>query len=314
MKTNKEVTRSTIEKADIAVSDLTGSGGFLQPKNAAKFIQLSIRKRKLLGMIVVAPIASPTAIIDKIRFNDQILQPGIEGEALPLSLRSKPNLSKVNWDAKKFMAHVNVPIEVLEDNIEGAGMKNTLMKKATEAVGRDQEKVAIQGDTTSSTPLLAVLDGFLAQLATTVDANGTRLTRTFLQQLLRAMPKEELEERNQLKFFTSINAEGDYREFLASRATGLGDIHTNDHKPVYYSGVEIVPIPMFPETLGVGSDETNVILSHPKNMQVGIWRKIKVKTAEDIEADVFKMVFTLRMDAVFTESTFSLKCTEITND
>lgn len=305
--------RSLLRKADLALGDLTTDGGFLQPAQAKKFIEIATRKQKLSGMITVSPIASPTALMEKVRFNDQVLQPGVSGEALAVAQRSKPNLSKVQWDAQLFKAEVRIPTEVLEDNIENGGLKNTLMRLASVAVGRDAEKVAIQGDTASAVPLLAVLDGFL-KLATTnvVNAAGARLDKPICRQMKRAMPKEFIDDKANMRYLTSINAEDDYAEAYSPRATKLGDdVNITDWKSVY-KAIPVEPIPMFPETLGTGND-TNALFGHPKNLNVGMWRKIKVKTREDIEADVFVIVISLRFDAKYVEETAVVKATTILN-
>lgn len=306
--------RTIINKAQIALDDLVNQAGFLQPAQAKKFIELATRKQKLSGMITVVPLASPTQLMEKIRFSGQVLHPGVSGEALGEAQRSKPDLSKDQWDAKLFKAEVRIPTEVLEDNIEGQGLRNTIMRLASEAVGRDSEKVAIQGDTTSLNPLLAQLDGFLKQSTSyAIAGGGARLDKSMLRQMVRALPKEFIDDKANMRFYTSINAEDDYTDSYAPRATQLGDeVQVTAWKPVY-KGIPIEPIPLFPEDWGGGTDETNVLFSHPKNMNLGVWRKIKVKTREDIESDVFIIVMSLRFDVRFTEETATVKTSAVLN-
>lgn len=306
--------RSILRKADIALDDLINEAGYLQPAQAKKFIEIATRKQKLLGMITVVPLASPNQLMEKIRFSGQVLQPGVSGEALPVSRRSKPDLSKDQWNAQLFKAEIRIPAEVLEDNIEGQGLRNTIMRLASEAVGRDSEKVAIQGDTASADPLLAQLDGFLKQSTSyAINGGGARVDKSMLRQMVRALPKEFIDDKANMRFFTSINAEDDYTDSYAPRATMLGDeVQVTAWKPVY-KGIPIEPIPLFPEDWGTGQDETNVLFSHPKNMNLGVWRKIKVKTDEDIRADVFIIVMSLRFDVRYTEETATVKTHTVLN-
>lgn len=306
--------RTILQKADIALGDIITDGGYLQPAQAKKFLQRAIRKAKLSGMITVMTLTSPTQLLENLRFSGQVLQPGTSGQALPVGLRSKPDLGKETWNAQLFRAEIVIPEEVLEDNIEGQGMKNTIMDRSSKAVGRDAEKVAIQGDKTSANNLLAQLDGFVVQANThQVNAAGARLSRDLLKQSLRAMPKEYLDDKSSMRFLTSINAQDDYSDNLAARATALGDIHAvNDEKPKY-KGIVIEDIPMFPEDLGAGSDETVSILTDPKNMYLGVWRKIKIKTDEDISADVFKIVMSLRFDARYAVEDSTVKLHTVLN-
>lgn len=306
--------RTLLKKADLALSDLVSDGGYLQPAQAKKFIELMIRKQKLSGMITVKPLMSPNQLIETIVFSGQVLQPGTSGEALPQALRSKPEFTKKSWDAKLFRAQVNIPAEVLEDNIELGGLRNTIMRLATEGVGRDAEKVMIQGDTTSATPLLAQLNGFLKQVTTnTIDANGSRLDKSLLRQAIRALPKEYIDDKANMRFFTSINAEDDYSDTHAPRATVLGDTVITTQWASVYKGVPVIPVPLFPETLGVSNNETNVLFVHPKNLCQGIWRQIKIRTREDIDADVFVMVVSMRFDAKIIYEPASVKITEVLN-
>ena len=63
----------------------------------------------------------------------------------------------------------------------------------------------------------------------------------------------------------------------------------------------VQPIPLFPENLGAGSDQTVVLLCNPKNIQVGIWRQIRIESAREISEGTLKIVATLRFDAKFAE-------------
>jgi hypothetical protein len=65
--------------------------------------------------------------------------------------------------------------------------------------------------------------------------------------------------------------------------------------------VPVQPIPLFPEDLGVGSDQTAILLCNPKNIHVGIWRNIRVESARDISEGTLKIVATLRFDVKFAE-------------
>ena len=61
------------------------------------------------------------------------------------------------------------------------------------------------------------------------------------------------------------------------------------------------PIPLFPENLGVGGDQTAIVLCNPKNVHVGIWRNIRFESDRDISEGTLKIVATLRFDVKFAE-------------
>jgi len=307
-------TRTILQKADLSLSDLITDGGYLEPAQAKKFLERAIRRAKLSGMITVTTLKSPTQILENLRFAGQVLQPGTSGEALTEAQRSKPDLGKETWNAKLFKAEVRIPDEVLEDNIEGQGLKTTIMNRASEAVGRDAEKVAIQGDTSSTNPLLAQLDGIIVQATShPVSASGARLDADELKKMLRAMPKEYLDDRANLRFLTSINAQDDYHSSLEALTADKGITMITDDGSPKYKGIPVEDIPLFPEDLGVGSDETVTLLTNPKNIYMGVWRRIKVATDMDVSAGVFIIVISLRFDVRYAIEDSVVKLTEVLN-
>lgn len=306
--------RSLLAKADMALSDLINDGGYLQPAQAQQFIRVMIRKAKLSGMIHVTPLDSPTQYVDKLRFAGQVLQPGTPGVALSEAQRSKPDIGNVQWNAKMFKAEVRLNNAVLEQSIERGNLKATIMDAMSEAVGRDAEKVLIQGDTTSADPLLAVIDGILKKATTnTINANNTRVDTDLLDQMLRALPKEFFAESSEMRFFTSINAELDYVRHLASRGTELGDKAQLDGDVAKYHKIPVEDIPMFPETGFPSTDQTNVLLSHPKNIDYGIWKQVRVDTGKDVSAGVLIIVVETWFDVIYIEETAVVKTYGVLN-
>ena len=289
--------KSIIEKADLALSDLL-SGGELLPAQAKKFIRLLIHESVVLKMATVKPMKSKTQSVEKLRFGSRVLRRGQEGTALPLADRSKPDLGKTDLNAKLFKAEVDLTDETLEDNIEQGNLKQTIMETLGDAVARDIDEILVQGDTASADPFLAQFNGMLAAATSNVvDASSALFTKSVMRAMLKAMPTEFSRDKRRLAYLTSTNAELDYRDSLSDRATALGDktlIEAADR--TRYAGIPIVDVPMMPEDLGGGSDETASILADPKNLAVGVWRKFRMETDRDITAGVWKIVVTMRMD------------------
>ena len=61
--------------------------------------------------------------------------------------------------------------------------------------------------------------------------------------MLKSMPSEFLRNKKQMRFFTSVDSEIDYRDLLAERATVVGDKFLEQDAPVAYSGVLVVDVP-----------------------------------------------------------------------
>jgi HK97 family phage major capsid protein len=294
--------RTLLEKADLALADLTAGGGVLLPAQAQKFMRLLIKQSVLMQMATVVPMASPKHQIAKIKFGSRILRRGSEATALPVADRSRPDMSYLELDAQLVKAEVHLSDEVLEDNIERGELRQTILEMIAEAAGRDMEEVIINGDTASADPFLATLDGLLKQATShIVDAGGVTLSKNFLRDLLKSLPNEYLRDKKQMAFLTSVDAELDYRNSLADRATVGGDRFIEEDTPALYSGVPVKPVPLFPENLGAGGNRTVALLCNPKNVHVGIWRQIRLESFRDVSAGVLRVVATMRFDAKFAE-------------
>lgn len=304
--------RSILEKADLALGDLTTDGGVLQPAQAQRFIRILIDKSVVMGMSTVTPMKSPKQLIEKIRFGSRILRAGAEATALPAGDRSKPDLSKVELDAKLFKAEVRLSDEVLEDSIERDQLKNTVMQLMSESIARDMDEVIVQGDTASADNYLAQFDGMLKSATSNVVAGGSvAINKGMFKNMLKTMPSEFLRNKPAMRYLTSVDAKIDYADAVSDRATALGDSALEQDRACQYSGVPIMDVPLFPENLGGGTDETNIILTDPKNINIGIWRRIKIDTDKLVSEGVLLVVATMRFDFKYQEETAVVKATGV---
>jgi len=304
--------RTLLEKADLAIADLTAGGGILLPAQAQKFMRLLIKQSVLMQMATVVPMPAPKYQVSKIKFGSRILRPGKEGIALAQNERSRPDLSFLELDAQLFKAEVFLSDEVLEDNIERGELRQTILEMIAEAAGRDMEEIVINGDKTSADPFLAVLDGVLKQSTShVVDVAGGPLTKNILRDLLKSLPTEYLRDKKSWSFLTSVDADLEYRNTLAERATVGGDKFLEDDTPVLYSGVPVTPVPLFPDNLGAGNNQTVALLCNPKNVHVGIWRQIRLESFRDVSAGVLRIVATLRFDVKFADENGTAKAINI---
>ena len=296
----------------LEMADLTVGGGILKPAQAQKFMRLLIKDSVLLKLATVVPMASPKQQLAKIKFGSRILRPDQEATALAAGERSKPELSNVELDAKLFKAEVRLSDEVLEDSLERGELRQTLMEMIAEAISRDMEEVVVNGDLTSADPFLATMDGVLKQATShVVDAGGAHLDKNLLSDLLKTLPSEHLRDKEAMAFLTSVDADLDYRNSLAERATAVGDKFLEGDTPVLYSGVPLRSIPLFPENLGQNNDQTVVLLCNPKNLHVGIWRQIRIESGREISEGTLKIVATLRFDIKYAEETGVAKAVNI---
>ena len=302
-----------LQKADLALSDITTDGGLLQPAQAQKFMRILIKEAVVMKNATVVPMRSPKQLIEKIRFGSRILRAGSESTALPVADRAKPDLGLVELDAKLFKAEVRLNNEVLEDSIERGQLRQTIMQLMAERIATDMDEIIVQGDTLSSDTTLAVLDGILKEAQSqVVDTAGGTTTKNVFHQMVKQMPSEFLRNKKELRYLTSIQAELDYRDSLAERATVGGDKWIADDVPVMYTGIPIVGVPLFPENIQYsGSNTTAALLTDPKNINVGIWRNIRVETDKLISEGVLLIVATIRFDVKFAHEPAVVKSINI---
>lgn len=301
-----------LQKADLQLSDLVADGGILTDAQAKNFIRHMIDEAVLLPFFRVLGMKSHTYRDEGLYFKNRILRPGTSGQALPLAQRSKPDLTKNTLTAVLVKAQVDLDDETLEDNIEQGTLKSTVMDTMAERVGLDTDELSVNGDTASSDPFLALYDGMLKQTTShIVDAGSTPLTDNILKALLKAIPSPALRNKIKSMFFTSVDAEIDYRHALSQRGDALGVSVHGSSQPVNYGGVKVMAVPTFPEDQGVGNDETSVILCDPKNWTHGIWRKMKMETQRDAPAGVLQIILTMRMIGGWTLEDYTAKATKV---
>lgn len=304
--------KTILEKADLAIADLVSDGGYLETAQSQDFIRHLVDEAVFLNQTRVVPMRSHTQTIEGIRIGTRVLRPGVSAQALSASDRVKPTTNKATLTSVLVKGQIDLDDETLEDNIEQGTLRQTIIALMTEQIALDLDELAIQGDTASADPFLALYDGCLKSTTTNiVDAGITKLTDTHMKSALKTIPSAALRNKNNMKLFTSVDAEIDYRDYKASRGTPLGDMYSEEWKPVQYSGVKVMPVPLFPENLGVGTNETEGILCDPKNWANGIWRRIRIESQRSIEDGVLKIVATLRVAGTWIYEPHTLKIDKI---
>jgi len=304
--------KNLMAKADLEVSDLIADGGYLLADQSKKFIVDAIKQSVVLKMIKVEGIKSHTKMIPKVGLNGRVLRPGTSGVALSAADRAKPVTDEVTLTTKLMKGEIRLNDETLEDQVEGGQFKTTVMNMMTEQVALDLDELTVNGDTTSTDTFLAQFNGLLA-LATShvVNAGTVPLAKSHLKAALKAMPSQYNRNRAQQRFMTSEDGELDYRDYLADRSTALGDKLIQDDSALRYGNRAILPIPVFPDNLGIATDCTNVLLTDPKNAYFGFYRKVKIDTDRDITTGEWIMVATVRCGLQYVEEDAVVKITNV---
>ncbi len=104
---------------------------------------------------------------------------------------------------------------------------------------------------------LAVLDSYLALqdgwlklggVDHVVDADGADISSGIFSELIKEMPDKWKRTRRSMKFFVPSDLEQNYRQTVSSRATAAGDSALSTTQNLTPFGIELMPLPLLPET------------------------------------------------------------------
>lgn len=298
-----------IRKADMVLADLA-TAGKLNPEQTDQFIRTLIDQPTILASCRTVAMSSPQMKINKIGFGSRILQAATEDVAPTTT--SKPDLGQIQLNTSEVIAQVNISYDVIEDNIEGGnvnvplqtgagGLHQTIVDLIAERAALDLEELAINGNTTSSDPYLALSNGFL-QLAT---ANVVNINAAFdknaCKAALKTMPTRYLRNRAALQHFVSVDNETELRDQYASRMTPVGDQNVQGNLPLYVFGSKVTPVALMPGSQGLFTD--------PMNLIFGVQRNIQIEYTKDITKRAFIIVLTARIAFAIEEANAITKYT-----
>lgn len=307
-----------IKRADIALADLTANGGALDAEQANTFIDLILEQPTILKQARQIRMNGPERKINRIGFDSRILRAAIQtGGAnddgsndryVAKADRAKPVTSQIQLNTKEVIAEIRLPYEVLEDNIEGQSLESHIMRLIAERAAVDLEELALAGDTGSGDAYLALQDGWLKRMVPHVVNNASAgVSPDLFTSGLLAMPQKYLRNLAQLKHFVSVANTIKYRQTVAARATGYGDVALTQNNPLYAAGVSVEAAPMLS---AIGSGNTG-FTTFGQNLLFGIQRDISVETDKDIRSREYIIVLTARVAMQIDDVEATVKYTNI---
>lgn len=283
--------------------------GYMLPEQATRFIDMTVDESVLLKMVRIHRTSRPQGEIDKLNLAEPVTEGAAEatdtGNLYPVNSIT----SKVEFTTKKVRSAFDLSKETLEDNIEGAGFRQTILQAFAKRIATDLEMLAIQGDktkyaadTTALGRLLKVLDGWEVQTRSgvhLVDANGAIISKSLFSRALRAMPRKYLIAYNRLRWFASPSIYQDYVDQLTDRQTTLGDTAlTQGNQEIRVFGIPLIRVPLIPENLGDTGNRTFVWLTFPENFIWVIQRAIEVNWFFNARKDSWENTTFTRIDAL----------------
>jgi len=299
-----------VQKADMAMSDFT-SGGVLVRDQRKKFILVNIKGTVVTARVQVRNMSKESEELPKLTtFGSQVLYPATESQAPTYAQRSKPGTDKVTLTSQEIIAAIDYPRYVLKNQVEGPSFKSTLMAYLGQHTRRDIENLIVNGDTTSTNTLLAMFDGMIASATSnTYAAGAAALSTAILDTTTLTMP-EEYDDQDGLVFLTNKTARAAYRKELGARGTQLGDANQISSKSVQYDDSEVIRVPMFPNTLG-GGTETVVLYLDPKQWIFAFHEAIETQTEYNIRERSWTVVLTMRVAQDYEHEPAVVKATGV---
>jgi len=267
----------TIRKAVLTTPELADYG-VKTPQQMSNFIELMRREPNIFRYADVVSMSTKKRVFSKMDITRRFLRPGAEASGLTDSEFGNADYSETELDTVKVIGELPISYEALEDNIAGNNLMRSLRSLIMKRVTEDFGDLVWNGDTTSSDPYLAQLNGILAQISTnSYDFSNNTVTRTNLGSTYKQVPNKYLSRINQFKFYLHNIPIFDYMLSLAGVAADRGiQINESTYNPTPF-GNEMVPSPLI-GTYANGSDTNSQgVFTLPENIKIGIYRPFNIK-------------------------------------
>lgn len=291
---NDDLLQKVITSTEIGAG---GNGsGLLGPEQTDRFIDYMWDATVLAGQVRTIRMRATEQEIERIGVGKRLIRRAVE--AVDTGENQGVFFSKISMRTEKIRLDWELSTETLEDNLEGEALEDHIARLMATQAGTDLEDVAINGDTTSSDPALKIMDGWRKRAlagAARVNHGGAGFDRSVANKAIRAMPREFMQRRNELKFFIGSNLIQDYLYNLTRDVNASTYANTSGRVvpegPAGFNmgtifGVPFQEVPLFEENrtydadgAGPGAAEGEhgeAWLTFPKNLLWGVKREIKV--------------------------------------
>jgi len=303
-----------VQRADLALADLTANGGILDPEHQDTFYRNILDEPTILREARGVQMGAPEWRLPKIGLGSRILNPASQGSGaqdngtnnrhLAANKRFRPDFGQITMKSEEFIAEIHIHDEVLEDNLEKGNLTQTILQLMAERIALDLEELILLADKASADPYLAKLDGVLKRSsAHVVDAATKGVNVGLFNDMKKALPTKFRRNLNTMRFYTSMDVESDYRVRVAARSTALGDSVLTGGQNVPVLGIPLKGIALMPQA--------NALLINPQNILWGIQRNVRIERDRDIRARTWIIVVTLRVAMCLEEPDAVVKLTNL---
>lgn len=282
----------------------------LNVQQADRFIDLVIDSSILLKNLRTIRVNHNSGEINKLDIGEIVSE---DANEVSVAL-NRPTESKVTYANKKVRSAFDLVTDFVEDNLEGSGVRDTLMNMFTKRIAIDAEILAIEGDdsitgTTKKDKLLKANDGFNKILranvpaAQQVDAAGAASSRRLFYDMKRKIQQRYRVAKPDYRWVTPSQV-WDKWELDEGEAPTLGSeagAMTRQQGRVGRNpfGMAMFEVPLFPEDLTVGTtatDASDMWLTPLMNLLWFIQRDITIEWDRVPRADKWEVTIHYRTD------------------
>jgi HK97 family phage major capsid protein len=279
-------------------------GGILNAEQSRQFIEYIFDQQVLARDGRRVTMRGNTAELEKLNVGERVIRAAAQADSTYTN--AGVTFTKVEITTKKVRLDWEVSSEALEDNIEGAGLEDHLVRTMTRAFANDLEDLAINGTGTGTNTFLNILEGFYVKEQTGNSAGTFGTDVEDLQALVLAMPRKYRASRAAMKFYASsetvadiINGLGSSGNLPSERIVERvidGVAPQTLGAPIQYRvlGIPLVEVPLMPAGF--------VSLTFPENRIWGFQRDVTVHREFQPKKDTIEYTTFLRFGAQIEET------------
>jgi hypothetical protein len=297
------VSKSAIDETSLPNSILTR-------RQANRFIDLVVNVSRLLKQCRTVRVDYPKGEINKLDLGKTVT----EGAATTSQATTRvPTERTIIYDMQKYRSAFDLKTDFLEDNIEGVGVRDTLLNQFTKQIANDTEVAAIESDNSLNVGdseadlnnLLGVNDGWMKILmnnvptSSQIDAGGKASSKTLYYTMKRAIPKRYRAARPNYVWIVSSGVYDKWMLDWSARETSVGDSALSEGIVPGPWGIPMLEVPLMPESLTYGStgtDGTQIWLTPLSNLIYFVQREITIEFDRRPRLDVWEVTVHFRAD------------------
>ena len=215
--------------------------GILRPEQARRFIDYVWDGTVLAKDGRRVTMRANTMELEKVNVGERVIRAANQADATYTNAGA--TFSKVELTTKKIRLDWEVSAEALEDNVEGAGLEDHLVRLMTNAFANDIEDLAINGDGSTGS-FLSIMEGFVNQTTTNGDAHeyvatvsGNAFTPEIMQGVISSLPRKYRALKTGLKFYAGTDT---FAGIVKANGTDSSNIWTENYRNTYLAGTDQV--------------------------------------------------------------------------